>query len=316
MILRGINAGGDSKLPPFEPFSSEASADQIASMGMNAVRYCAVWEAIEPEKGRYDERHLDRMEEIVGWLTRRGIYVLIDMHQDLWSRAFAGSGAPAWTTPEVDRQQLLRPDGGPEWFFNYPSDPVCDAFERFWHDGELQSHFCEAVRRVAQRFAGNDLVIGYEIWNEPWQGRRNVHSGEFEEKYLAPFYEKVIAAIRENDPRAIVFLEPALLAAGLFTTQSHLPRFAAQNLVYAPHYYPTGALLGTVTDIEAALKDFDQNLVLVGEKADQLGATPLLGEFGFHPRQPDGERFLRGFYDALDRHLMSATVLTYALRDL
>src|SRR4051812_23338035 len=80
VILRGINMGGDSKIPPFEPFSTEESAEQVRRWGMNVVRYCTVWEAIEPEKGRYDDRYLDRMEEIVGWLTQRGICVFIDMH--------------------------------------------------------------------------------------------------------------------------------------------------------------------------------------------------------------------------------------------
>src|SRR5689334_5221351 len=119
-LLRGINCGGDSKIPPFEPFRAEASAEQIRSFGANVVRYCAVWEGIEPEEGRFDERYLDRMEEIVGWLTRRGLLVFIDMHQDLFSRALAGSGAPAWAT-HGDRRALPFPDGGPRWFMNYGS---------------------------------------------------------------------------------------------------------------------------------------------------------------------------------------------------
>ena len=86
MILRGINVGGDAKLPPFLPFDTEASADQIAGWGMNLVRYLVTWEGIEPEKGVYSEEYLDEVEKRVNWLTDRGIFVFIDFHQDLFAR--------------------------------------------------------------------------------------------------------------------------------------------------------------------------------------------------------------------------------------
>ena len=59
VILRGINVGGDSKLPPFLPFNNEASAGQIAGWGMNVARYLVTWEGIEPEKGVYSEEYPD-----------------------------------------------------------------------------------------------------------------------------------------------------------------------------------------------------------------------------------------------------------------
>lgn len=312
VILRGINAGGDSKIPLFEPFPTEASAEQIKSWGMNVVRYVTVWEGIEPEKGVYNGVYIDRMEEIVNWFTSRGIYVFIDMHQDLFSRKFCGDGAPEWAAVETTMEYKC----GPEWFTYYPAEAVTKSFTRFWTDDELQGHFIEAFRMLAKRFKNNDLVFGYEIFNEPWHGEFDYMSGEFEVNYLAPFYRKVISAIREEDAGAVVLFEPAVLAGGLFLTQSHLPKLDVPNLIYSPHYYPLSALLGTEPDIDSAINSIDTDLKLVLEKANELGVPAILGEFGSHPSQYEGEKLIRGYYDLLDKYLMGGTIWTYAPRDM
>jgi len=312
VILRGINTGGDSKIPPFEPFPAEESAQQIKSWGMNVVRYVTVWEGIEPEKGLYSESYIDRMEEIVNWFTSRGIYVFIDMHQDLFSRKFCGDGAPYWAALDTDEEFVC----GQNWFTYYFRNPVTESFTRFWTDDELQSHFIEAFRSVAKRFRDNDLVFGYEIFNEPWHGNFDYMSGDFERNYLAPFYKKVIKAIREEDPGAVVLFEPAVLAGGLFLTQSKLPPLDEPNLIYSPHYYPLGALVGSEPDIESAIEGIDADLKLVLEKAGELGTPAILGEFGAHPSQYDGEKLIRGYYDLLDKYILGGTIWTYAPRDM
>ncbi len=101
VILRGVNCGGDSKLPPFEPFQTEKSAEQIRSWGANVVRYVTVWEAIEPEPDVINKEYIKKMKEKVRWLARRSIYVIVDMHQDLYARKFCGDGAPEWAVFEL-----------------------------------------------------------------------------------------------------------------------------------------------------------------------------------------------------------------------
>lgn len=319
VLLRGVNAGGDAKLAPFFGISDERCADQIASWGCNAVRLPTVWEAIEPAPGRYDQRYLDRLAEVAGWLTSRGLYVFVDMHQDLFSRCFRGDGAPDWAVrvePRLrDPALLAKPRGGPEWFWNYPTEPVTAAFTAFWTDGELQDHFLGALTRVAQRLAGDERVFGYEVFNEPWQGRFDLPSGEFERKVLAPFYERAAACVREVDPDAVVVVEPAPFIASIFNTQSRLPILEGGNMVYAPHHYAAGALLGNEPHVPTAVRNVFRQLAMVAEKAAELGMPALLGEFGTHPRQPDAIELLHGYYDALDRHLMGGLIWTYAPRD-
>ncbi|MGB9736615.1 MAG: glycoside hydrolase family 5 protein, partial [bacterium] len=191
IILRGINAGGDSKIPPFIPFTTETGAEQIKSWGLNCVRYVTVWEGLEPTEGVYNSEYLDDMARRVGWLTSKGIYVFIDMHQDLFAREFCGDGAPEWAATGNPSQ--LNVPCGQNWFMNYSSLPVTQSFTRFWTDTTLQSHFINAFKLVAQKFKNNDMVIGYELFNEPWNG--SFTASTFEKNYLVPFYQKVIDAI-------------------------------------------------------------------------------------------------------------------------
>src|SRR5437764_1126681 len=77
----------------------------------------------------------------------------------------------------------------------------------------LQDHYAAAWAHVAQRFASNPHVLGYEILNEPFPGSEwsTCASTEgcplFDEK-LSAFDRKVDEAIRVVDPRTLVWYEP------------------------------------------------------------------------------------------------------------
>lgn len=311
VILRGINAGGDSKIPPFIPFTSETSSQQIKNWGMNFVRYVTVWEALEPTEGVYDTAYLDDMAQRVNWLTSKGIYVFIDMHQDLFARGFCGDGAPQWAAiGDPSQLTLPYPACGQTWSVNYPTPPVMQSFTRFWTDTTLQSHFINAFKLVAGKFRDNNMVVGYEIFNEPWNG--TFTAAIFERNYLAPFYRKAVDAIRSEDPGAVVFFEPYVLSAG--TPQSSLPVLDESNIVYAPHYYAIGLLGGVTSNINAAISGIDQDLTLVQQKAQELGTPAILGEFGASPTTT-GIALIQGYYNMLDKHLMGGTIWDYAVAD-
>ena len=92
VILRGVNAGGRSKLPPFFPFEPvpdfdtalEKYADGIQAMGFNVVRLLIIYEAAEPVRGKYDEGYLKKYDQMVSAFAKRGVYVFVDAHQDLF----------------------------------------------------------------------------------------------------------------------------------------------------------------------------------------------------------------------------------------
>ena len=53
------------------------------------MRLLVSWSRIEPAPGRYDERYLDEVERAVELLAKRGVYSIVDLHQDAWGPTLA-----------------------------------------------------------------------------------------------------------------------------------------------------------------------------------------------------------------------------------
>lgn len=51
--------------------------------GFNLIRLGIFWDGAEPEPGKIDYGYLEKLREIVGLAEKHGIYVILDMHQDL-----------------------------------------------------------------------------------------------------------------------------------------------------------------------------------------------------------------------------------------
>jgi endoglycosylceramidase len=209
VILRGVNAGGRSKLPPFYPFDPAPDfetalaryADGIAALGFNVVRLLVIYEAAEPERGRYDEEYLARYDRMVQAFSRRGIRIIVDAHQDIFSRRLCGDGFPDWTLREQDRERKQDADCK-LWSLHYFTGSVEKSFDRFWSDTDrVQESYAEFFGMLARRYAAEPAVIGFEPINEPFPGRWGMlHYSKWYEKQLYPLYEKVAAAVKAADP--------------------------------------------------------------------------------------------------------------------
>src|SRR4051794_24053049 len=111
VILRGVNLTGDAKVPPFLPGAGPRDLDRVASLGMNVVRMLFIWEAYEPTPGRFDEGYLASLCALAREAAARGVYTIVDIHQDGFSRHTsrgAGDGFPAWAVSR--RGTPSRPD--------------------------------------------------------------------------------------------------------------------------------------------------------------------------------------------------------------
>ncbi|MBI5533319.1 MAG: cellulase family glycosylhydrolase [Deltaproteobacteria bacterium] len=101
MYFQGVNTAGSSKVPLVDtasgkftyigrPFPTERARfefNRMRKMGINSIRLLVMWEGVEPDaKGQYDEAYLQYLREIVKTAGDYGIYVLMDMHQDMFSR--------------------------------------------------------------------------------------------------------------------------------------------------------------------------------------------------------------------------------------
>lgn len=124
-ILRGVNLGGDTKLPfghdgrnpprdfsdhrdvsfvgrPFPLDQADEHLSRIKSWGFNVLRLLTTWEAVEHAgQGQYDEAYLDYLTAVCTKANDYGLAVFIDFHQDVWSRMSGGDGAPGWVFEAV-----------------------------------------------------------------------------------------------------------------------------------------------------------------------------------------------------------------------
>ena len=107
-IFHGVNVV--VKLPPFipdtehfDPYISFTDEDIkiLKKLGINLVRLGIIWESIEYSEGKYNETHLEKMSDIVQKLEDNNIAVIIDAHQDMFSRLFCGEGAPKFYTEKL-----------------------------------------------------------------------------------------------------------------------------------------------------------------------------------------------------------------------
>jgi len=294
VFLRGVNFSHRTKSKPYAAWQKPEHFEQIRDWGHNCIRYLLMWDAIEPEPGQFDEAYLDAVEQHLQWAAANGIYVLLDMHQDVYGPAFGGDGAPPWASVDnlVSPNLALKP-----WFLNYFTPEVIASFDKLWTDAELQSHFVLAWREVAKRAKNHSNVVGYDLFNEPFPGSR--WPWTFESGELSSLYAKVAAGILEEHADAIVFLEPSAFPTNQGIPTSLKP-LAGSPWVYAPHFYDP-LLLTTGSYFGKAYTDWA--LGIMKAQAASFAVPLFLGEFGVPRTAPQALEAMRDQCDTLDATL-------------
>jgi endoglycosylceramidase len=297
VLLRGVNATGDAKVPGFRPLTSSTQLDPLPGLGINALRLLFIWEAFEPTRGAYDESYLDYYEEVVTWAEAHGLYVLVDFHQDAYSRfsiGGCGEGFPSWAV--TSKVRLATPDNSSrcaDWGTRMIFDLDHHAT---WHEFHADSEgartaYVEMVKAVAGRMAGHSNVIGYELMNEPWGTDAELHA----------LYEDTGAAIRARDPDRILFQAPhALTSSGLFA--NNVPRVGFDNIVSSPHFYdPWSVVFGSWLGDSPG--DYLDPMLA---KARSWDVPMVLGEYGAGASVGNGAGYLEAVHGWLDRSFVSS----------
>lgn len=172
VIFSGLNYVNKSPEANYTEADSSELYAQFQKWGISCLRLGIIWDGVEPEPGKYNEKYLDAIEKKIQWAAEHNIYVMLDMHQDLYSRKYA-DGAPLWATLNDNQPHVT----GSIWSDAYLlSSAVQRAFDSFWNnkpasDGVgVQDHYINMWRHVAKRFSSYKNVIGYDIMNEPFNG--------------------------------------------------------------------------------------------------------------------------------------------------
>ncbi len=296
----GVNAV--YKRAPYYPNAAELTwldVRNIAVLGFNTVRLGIIWKGLEPCQvgsdgcAGYDEAYLDRIETRVRQFNDRGVYVLLDFHQDLYSDVqdvqclyfftcdFHGEGAPDWATK--NDQLLIGPPLYPLWGAEYFYPGVIRAFENLFDPAsnypELSQHYRNAWRHVAERFANSPGVLGYDLFNEPSHGVLSPDQAKrLDIEHLQPFFQGIIDSIREVDTRHTIYYEPNVtndFGPPFTMPQEFNPRDTRNNVGLSYHVYcivPGFALLCNGT--QAATMDVKK------EEMQERYITGYLTEFG------------------------------------
>lgn len=310
VFLRGVNAGGRSKFAPYLPYEGDPDAgldaylDRAASWGVDVLRVPFAWAALEPTRGEDDATWLARYDALLDGAAARGMWTIVDAHQDIYSEVYCGDGFPAWTVPDPPAPHHDCPD----WFLAYLSgDPEVDAaFDAFWSDTTgTGTAFAAMWARMVDRHADRAGVIGFELLNEPHRG--TAEEATWGAETYAPFVRDLAAAVQARDPDALVFFD----ATGLDAVD-HAPAFPrpeGTNLVFAPHYYDASAFLGGSPDPE-------QVAAGLGEWAavrDDWDLPMLIGEVGVDPDNEAAGPFADAVWETVSTLGMGATWWEYSV---
>lgn len=142
VFFNGVNVSGSTKVPasvdssgiptyvgkPFPLAKADRELRRLRDLGFDSMRLLVQWEGVEPvRRGEYDEEYLDYIREVVRIAGQYGIRVLMDFHQDMFTRflevkynehpAYGEPGSiEAMVTSLVPPYtDAVRGDGAPRW---------------------------------------------------------------------------------------------------------------------------------------------------------------------------------------------------------
>ncbi len=242
LLFRGYNAKvngifdaqfSDGRAPneTFPDFD-EASAAKFEELGFDAMRLTINWSALEPTPLHYSDAFFAKVDAVLDMAHRHHFYVILDMHQDAYSKEIGEDGAPLWAiTPTPAPSQIL---AGPSDDSRRTSDIVLEAGFNFFANAQasdgraLQDAFIAAVSVLAKRYSLDPAVIGFEAFNEPVV---------LSQDELDAFHARFADAVHVIDRDAPILFEPIATRNQFDRALSPSSPFTHGPGVYAVHIY-------------------------------------------------------------------------------
>lgn len=283
VIFRGYNL--QQKAPPFQPITRAEDLDPLRDMGANLIRFNFIWEAAEPLPGVYDETYFDYYDRVIQWAAERGMYVLIDFHNNAYSRYAAkgcGSGFPRWAlSPDVTPAEP-KPMGQCVFNSAMMGAMLSKANYTLWHDFMtdkygVRTRFFALTQKLAEKYANNQAVIGFDL-NEPMIFKPKL---KYDSDTANQFFNTWHQYIQQVNPRYITFWGDSPFQFIFVNQPPHLDVPPTGQVSFDAHFYEPGAsgfglpIFGTRPNINAIARTRDKyNIpVLVGEFGANLKGT-------------------------------------------
>jgi endoglycosylceramidase len=296
VLLRGVNVNAlvdywqGGQFPVVFPFG-DADADLMAAIGWDTVRLLLSWSRVEPAPGVYDDAYLEEVRTAVRRLAGRGIYSILDLHQDAWSATLAARPDEECIPPA---EPALGWDGAPQWATLDGNMPRCaslgireinpavgTSFANFFDDAPgpggigIRTRYVAMLAHVARVLATEPGVAGYDLMNEP-NAIDDTQNAKLSAMYAAALPAIRAAEAAAGSPPHLVLFEPSALWS-LFGYGAP-PNFARdRDVVYAPHIYTGGLNSDPLTAAAFAV---------ARDEAKRFGGAPVFcGEWGSDPHR-------------------------------
>ncbi len=324
VILRGANYNvlgdywvGNPDIATVKNYSKD-DFKIMASYGLNCIRLIFNWSKLEPIKGQYNQEYINSIKTAIEDAAKYNIYVLVDMHQDAYSK-FIFTKAD-----ETCEYPLKGWDGAPEWAVITDNIPTCmgssngvggretskavvHAFQNFWDNtNQIQDHCINAWLYLVKQIGNYDNVLGYDMLNEPSLGYKDLVG---EAVKLGRFYDKLGHKIRATE-REYQLLEHTLFFEMSISWNGQPIPFIPptnftqlDNICFAPHsYFEAISYLLTVEQGYGLLKSF----------ASGYETGLFMGEYGFFEDPSTGVPKLIRFAKQEDQYFNSSTIWSWA----
>jgi hypothetical protein len=327
VLLRGVNVNQlvdygqpDPAKATVRPLTDNDYAQMASVYGFDVQRLNLSWSALEPTRGTFDQAYVARVRTAVDQAARHGIYTVLDMHQDTYSKYVT---ATAGTQCRMGADLEFGNDGAPDWatltggakgcgFMGRDLSPnVEQAFTNLYSDTDgIGAEFARAWGVLAQEFAADTAVAGYDLLNEPGPGNA---PGVTSSLLLGRLYQQVITSIRAAESQAaqgfhhLVVFEPSILWSGLGFDASPPVGFSDDPaLVFSPHLYSQSITMDQ--GLGVTLTTIEHGYDLARRAADAYGVPLWSGEWGwFGDVAAVGDRFNR-FLDLQNANRLGSAI--------
>ena len=180
-------------------YTSEMDFETIASWGFNSIRLPFNYRMLSPEDqpGVFLEEGFQLIDQVVKWCEKYNLYLILDMH-------CAPGGQSSSNISDSDGIEA-----------------------RLWTEPANQHRTVEIWKKIAERYADEKIIAGYDLINE------TVLPPGHSNSEMRVLFIRVTNEIRKVDPNHIIFIEGNWYA----TDFSNLTPPWDVNLVYSFHHY-------------------------------------------------------------------------------